>query len=589
MYLKNIAIKNIGPINELSVEMPFNDDGSPKPIIFVGENGSGKTILQSQIIDSFYEIGSNLFEDVGKQKGLGRSYYKISGGSNLQTGKEKGFSALIFTNDSGEKIEYFDKIGDIKKEDIAIMLPDFLLAPNDKNDNQKAVTGINEELKENLQNEWLAGAYFYQPAYRYEEPFWKNDSFLDYQRFEDKKRFSNHLNKDIEIIVATKDNKAYLMDLVLDFTANPKNTTDQIIWKIINVILQKIKQRDDIRLGIGQRGHYRVSIVEQNSDGSLKKQLLPSIDNLSLGESILLNLFINIIRHGDSPPKLTNEIKGIIAIDEIDVHLHTDLQNLVLPGLIKLFPKVQFVITSHSPLFLLGMKKAFGDDGFEMRNMPNGEIITTERFSEFGKAYEALKETEKFELEIKKEITESIKPILFVEGDYDIKYINKATELLNKKDILDKIQIFDANGYGGLDKIWSNYNSKLSEVVPQKILLLYDCDTNKTENQKGKVFKRVVSSIDTNLIKKGIENLFSESIIIKAKEYKGAFIDYTPIFTKTVRGSEQVEKEKHEINKDEKSNLCTWICENGTGDDFENFSKIIQLIENILISSTDEN
>lgn len=56
MYLKNIVIKNIGPIEDLSVELPFHESGNPKPIIFVGENGSGKTILQSQIIDAFYEF-----------------------------------------------------------------------------------------------------------------------------------------------------------------------------------------------------------------------------------------------------------------------------------------------------------------------------------------------------------------------------------------------------------------------------------------------------------------------------------------------------------------------------------------------------
>lgn len=99
------------------------------------------------------------------------------------------------------------------------------------------------------------------------------------------------------------------MDLVLDFSNNPKNIIDQVTWLNINTILRKIKKRDGIRFGIGPRGSYRVSIVEQNEDGSAKQQLLPSIDNLSLGESILLNLFINIIRHGDNPPKTTTQIQ----------------------------------------------------------------------------------------------------------------------------------------------------------------------------------------------------------------------------------------------------------------------------------------
>jgi hypothetical protein len=143
-----------------------------------------------------------------------------------------------------------------------------------------------------------------------------------------------------------------------------------------------------------------------------------------LGESILLNLFINIIRHADNPPKNFDEIKGIIAIDEIDVHLHTDLQNSVLPVLIKLFPKIQFIITTHSPLFLLGMSRIFGDDNFEIRNMPNGEIITIERFSEFEKAYSYYKTTKTFEEDIKK--LKSGKPLIITEGKTDVRNIKTA-------------------------------------------------------------------------------------------------------------------------------------------------------------------
>ena len=127
MYLKNIVIKNIGPISELSVELPFNENGTPKPLLFVGENGSGKTFLQSQIVDSLYEIGSNLFTDVGKGNSLKRSYYKISGGVNLKSGCDKGFSLLSYEDNEKEKIEYLDKIGEVTKEEITAYINNFSL------------------------------------------------------------------------------------------------------------------------------------------------------------------------------------------------------------------------------------------------------------------------------------------------------------------------------------------------------------------------------------------------------------------------------------------------------------------------------
>ncbi|MCD4786233.1 MAG: AAA family ATPase [Candidatus Eremiobacteraeota bacterium] len=585
MYLKNIAIKNIGPIDELEVKFPFNKNKEPIPIVFVGENGTGKTILQSQIVDGMYEIGNKLFTDVLPDMKHGHQVYRISGYPNLQAGKDKGFAIATFIDDTDSKLEYFDKVGEVKKEDFTKLIPDFL-PPNGKN--TKEITNIADLQKKKLKDEFSSGAYFYQPAYRYEEPFWKNDSVLEDSRFQDNTRFSGELGKNIEIISSMKHIKSYLLDLVLDFLLYNKKDTDKIIWHGINDILRKIKQRKDIRFSIGPRGGNRVSIIEQKPDRTFMRQLVPSIDNLSLGESILLNLFVNILRHSDKPPKTFDKIKGIVVIDEIDVHLHTNLQYSVLPKLIKLFPKVQFILTTHSPIFLLGMKNVFGEDGFEIRNMPKGDIITTERFSEFEKAYETLRSTEKFEEDVRKQIDDSTKPILFVEGAYDVRYIEKAAKLLEKQALLEQIQIYDANGFGGLDKIWNNYNTKLSEVVPQKVLLLYDCDIKRNEGQKGKVFTRVIPRIDENLIEIGIENLFPDDTIKKAKDFNSAFIDYDYEAKKEKRGQEITKPEKYEVNKDEKKNLCDWLCENGDKNDFQEFSRIFSILEETLVQTQEE-
>jgi len=51
-------------------------------------------------------------------------------------------------------------------------------------------------------------------------------------------------------------------------------------------------------------------------------------------------------------------MKGIILIDEIDEHLHLSIQRKVLPLLISTFPKIQFIVTTHSP-FVLGSSDKF--------------------------------------------------------------------------------------------------------------------------------------------------------------------------------------------------------------------------------------
>lgn len=172
------------------------------------------------------------------------------------------------------------------------------------------------------------------------------------------------------------------------------------------------------------------------------------------------------------------------------------------------------------------------------------------------------------------------KPVVFVEGEHDITYINKAAELLNKKNILEKVELRQRGGWSNLDKIWEIYKDNNWETVPQKKLLLYDCDTKKLDEETGIVYKRIIQTIPDNLISKGIENLFPNSIVQKAIEEKSAFIDITRVHT-TRRGT-VTENTTYEVNKDEKKNFCNWICNNGTADDFKNFETVFDLISIVI-------
>lgn len=52
---------------------------------------------------------------------------------------------------------------------------------------------------------------------------------------------------------------------------------------------------------------------------------------------------------GDPDPAL---IAGIVMVDEIDLHLHPRLQRVLVPRLRQAMPKVQWIVTTHSPLVL---------------------------------------------------------------------------------------------------------------------------------------------------------------------------------------------------------------------------------------------
>ncbi len=46
--------------------------------------------------------------------------------------------------------------------------------------------------------------------------------------------------------------------------------------------------------------------------------------------------------------------QGVVMIDEIDLHLHPKLQREILRRLSKIFPNVQFIVTTHSPNVVIG-------------------------------------------------------------------------------------------------------------------------------------------------------------------------------------------------------------------------------------------
>lgn len=55
---------------------------------------------------------------------------------------------------------------------------------------------------------------------------------------------------------------------------------------------------------------------------------------------------------------LSTDLQGIVLIDEIETHLHIDLQKKILPFLTSFFPKIQFIVTTHSPFVLSSVDNA---------------------------------------------------------------------------------------------------------------------------------------------------------------------------------------------------------------------------------------
>lgn len=49
-------------------------------------------------------------------------------------------------------------------------------------------------------------------------------------------------------------------------------------------------------------------------------------------------------------------------MDEIETHLHLELQRMILPILTSIFPNIQFIVTTHSPFILNSLENAVAFD-----------------------------------------------------------------------------------------------------------------------------------------------------------------------------------------------------------------------------------
>ena len=116
MYLNKILIENNGPIEkiELTASELFDKNENPKIILLIGKNGSGKTILMSNLVDSFFELARQYFLDIEKNELNNGGYFKILGTFNQKQNSAYSLTYIEFILKKYEKkYEYIEKTGTI--------------------------------------------------------------------------------------------------------------------------------------------------------------------------------------------------------------------------------------------------------------------------------------------------------------------------------------------------------------------------------------------------------------------------------------------------------------------------------------------
>ncbi|MBD2365176.1 hypothetical protein H6G36_29165 [Anabaena minutissima FACHB-250] len=173
MYLTELLIENIGPINFIDLSLPFHDDGNPKPVILVGTNGSGKSIFLSYIVDALTEFAKSAYSDIVPIDAQGlHPYFKMVSPTNQRIGSDFGIALLQFIINKNNYYSYIEKTG----------LLDCQSYSNKRRQRFESVSSWNTEgnYKECHREELLFRTAFknnvisYFPASRREIPHWLN-------------------------------------------------------------------------------------------------------------------------------------------------------------------------------------------------------------------------------------------------------------------------------------------------------------------------------------------------------------------------------------------------------------------------------
>lgn len=98
-------------------------------------------------------------------------------------------------------------------------------------------------------------------------------------------------------------------------------------------------------------------IVYYNNNEKVRLPFRMLSDGVRVTVNMVADIAYRMARlNPDLLERITDETPGIVLIDEIDMHLHPAWQKRILDDLRYIFPKVQFIVTTHSPSVLANIE-----------------------------------------------------------------------------------------------------------------------------------------------------------------------------------------------------------------------------------------
>ncbi len=111
-------------------------------------------------------------------------------------------------------------------------------------------------------------------------------------------------------------------------------------------LLQGLFENEQLKLEFDEET-FRFSIKEPKKEAY-------DFNTLSSGYAAALDIMVDLMirMEKQTERKFHYNMPGIVLIDEIETHLHLELQKKILGLLTTMFPNIQFIVTTHSPFIL---------------------------------------------------------------------------------------------------------------------------------------------------------------------------------------------------------------------------------------------
>ena len=229
MYTKRVQILHYGPINDVDVHFPFHNE-TPQPVVFVGENGSGKSILLSHIVNALISAKDLVYSDTPEVE-IGR-VYKLRSGSYIKHSRTYYFARTDFEEGLYVAEMMSNRLKHECPDPPSTSPPDlqscWAAMKPDSRDHYVSNVHQNESAVRDLYAKRCA---LYFPPNRFEEPAWLNEENLKSRaEYMGLPQTEGHTSRKLINYAPLNDNKNWLFDVVYDRSVFETRTASVLRW-----------------------------------------------------------------------------------------------------------------------------------------------------------------------------------------------------------------------------------------------------------------------------------------------------------------------------------------------------------------------